>query len=73
MFSSRSITRVGSEPIGAAPKLKSNRRGVYTGGFKHVLVTGEKEKIKLRQEEESVGHDKEKGHSILAVFLIILI
>lgn len=45
LFTIRSITRAGSEPIGAAPKLKSSRRGVYTGGIKHVLVTGEKEEI----------------------------
>lgn len=58
LFSSRSVTRLGSEPTGADPKSKSSRRGVYTGGIKHVLVTGEKEDIKLKQEEGSSGHDR---------------
>lgn len=48
LFSSRSTTRLGSEPIGAAPKSKSTTKGVYTGGIKLVLVPGEKEKMKLR-------------------------
>lgn len=73
LFASRSITRAGSEPIGAAPKLKSSRRGVYTGGIKHVLVTGEKEEIKLGPEEGLTGHDRRNSHSTLALFLIILL
>lgn len=46
---------------------------MYTEGIKHVLVTRDKEEIKLRQEEGLVGHDREKGHSTLALFLIILL
>lgn len=61
LFSSRSVTMVGSEPTGADPKSKSSRRGVYTGGIQHVLVTGEKEDIKVKQEEKSLGYDRRRS------------
>jgi len=35
--------------MGAAPKLKSSWRGVYMGGIKHVLISREKEMVKLGQ------------------------